>query len=75
MTNDGKKADRDIRPTLAEIIVLCRTDLEVLYNLQYLFRVDAESPEKRLQYAELLFTQVKRLDETICGRLPAVLER
>jgi len=46
MTNDGKTANHDIRPTLAEIIVLCRTDLEVLYNLQYLIRVDAESPER-----------------------------
>ena len=36
----------DIRPTTEEIIALCKSDLEVLYNLEFLFRVDAEDSDR-----------------------------
>jgi hypothetical protein len=69
MTNEKPAEDAHIRPSAAEILVLCRTDLEVLYNLQYLFRTDSENGANRRLYTEMLLTQVKRMDELICGKI------
>jgi hypothetical protein len=69
MTNEKPAEDTDIRSSAAEILVLCRTDLEILYNLHYLFRTDSEIDANRRLYTEMLLTQVRRMDELICGKI------
>jgi hypothetical protein len=71
MTNEKPAEDAGICPSAAEILVLCRTDLEILYNLQYLFKIDSENDANRRVYTEMLLTQVKRMDELICGKIQA----
>jgi hypothetical protein len=65
--------DNDIRPTAEEIISLCRSDLEAMYNLEYLFRIDAEAPANILEYARLMSLHLKRMEGMLCSRLPKML--
>ena len=65
----------DIRPTAEEIIALCKSDLEVLYNLEFLFRVDAEDSDRVRVYARLMSLHLERIDQILCGKLPAPASR
>lgn len=73
MNPNGHSPSPDIRPSPAEIIAICRTDLEILYNLHYLLRLEADTPEQVHRYAELIFGQVRNIDDVICSRLAQVL--
>jgi hypothetical protein len=37
-------------------LVICRTDLEALFNLQDLFRADADRPDSTRWYSELMLS-------------------
>jgi hypothetical protein len=65
----------DIRPTTEEIIALCKSALEVLYNLEFLFRVDAEDSDRVRVYAQLMSLHLERMDQILCGKLPAPASR
>jgi hypothetical protein len=69
MTKSGSRKAGDIRPTVEEIISLSKSDLEVMFNLQYLFRVDAYSPDKILVYAHLMYQHLERMEKILVGKL------
>jgi hypothetical protein len=69
MTNsEGPKA-ADVKPTFEEIVSLCRSDLEVLFNPQYLFEVDAGSPDKILIYAHLMYEHLERMEKILLAKV------
>ncbi len=70
MKNGDAPTPDDLLPTPEEIIALCRSDLEVLYNLEFLFRADAEDSEKVRVYAQLMSLHIERMDQILCGKLP-----
>jgi len=67
MKNGGSPIADDIRPTPEEIIALCRSDLEVLYNLEFLFLADAEDSDRVRVYADLMSLHLERMDRILCG--------
>jgi hypothetical protein len=69
MTKSGSRKAGDIRPTVEEIISLSKSDLEVMFNLQYLFRVDANSPDKILVYAHLMYQHLERMEKILVSKL------
>jgi hypothetical protein len=69
VTNSESPKAADIRPTVEEIISLCRSDLEVMFNLQYLFKVDAHSPDNVLAYAHLMYQHLERMEKILVGKL------
>jgi hypothetical protein len=69
MKNSDAPIAADIRPTVEEIISLCRMDLEVLFNLQYLFMVDAHAPDKVVAYADLMSQHLERMEAILCAKL------
>jgi hypothetical protein len=71
MINEKAAENADIPSSAGETLVRCRTDLEILYNLQYLFRFDSENDANRRLYTEMLLAQVKKMDDLICGKIHA----
>ena len=67
-------AKGDARATIEEVLVVCRTDLEVLFNLQYLFRADADRPDFTRWYSELMLSNLNRLNELLCQPLEKSIE-
>jgi hypothetical protein len=59
----------DTRPTVEEIITLCISDLEVMLNLQYLFMVDADAPDKVRVYAQLMGQHLERMESILLATL------
>jgi hypothetical protein len=59
----------DIKPTVEEIVTLCRSELEVMFNLQYLFMVDAHSPDKVRAYAQLMRKHLERMESILLAKL------
>jgi hypothetical protein len=45
------------------------SDLEVMFNLQYLFKVDAHSPDKVLAYSYLMYEHLERMEKILFGKL------
>jgi hypothetical protein len=72
MENGDAPIPDDIRPTPKEIIALCRSDLEVMYNLEFLFRADAEDSGKVRVYADLMSQHLERVNKILCGKLPTL---
>jgi hypothetical protein len=67
-------AKGDVRATIEEVMVLCRTDLEALFNLQYLFCADADRPESTRWYSELMLSYLNRMNELLCQTLQKSIE-
>ena len=67
-------AKGDVRATIEEVLVVCRTDLEALFNLQYLFRADADHPDSTRWYSELMLSHLNRMNELLCQTLAKSLE-
>jgi hypothetical protein len=40
-----------------------------MFNLQYLFRVDANSPDKILVYAHLMYQHLERMEKILVSKL------
>ena len=68
-------AKGDGRATIEEVLVVCRTDLEALFNLQYLFRADADRPDSTRWYSELMLLHLTRMNELLCQTLQKSIER
>jgi len=69
MTKSGSRKAGDFSLTVEEIISLSKSDLEVMFNLQHLFRVDANSPDKILVYAHLMYQHLERMEKILVGKL------
>ena len=65
----------DVRATIEKVLVVCRTDLEVLFNLQYLFCADADRPDSTRWYSELMLAHLNRMNELLCQTLEKSIER
>lgn len=59
----------NIKPTVEEIVTLCRSDLDVMFNLQYLFMVDAHSPDQVRVYAQMMHEHLKRMGSILLATL------
>ena len=64
----------DARATIEEVLVICRTDLEALFNLQYLLRADADRPDSTRWYSELMLSHLTRMNELLCQTLEKSIE-
>jgi hypothetical protein len=69
MTHTENPKAANMRPTVDEVVSLCRSDLEVMFNLQYLFQVDAHSPDKVLAYANLMCQHLERMEKILVSKL------
>jgi hypothetical protein len=58
-----------IQPTVEEIVTLCRSDLQVMFNLQYLFMVDARSADKVREYAQIMHEHLGRMESILLAKL------
>jgi hypothetical protein len=67
-------AQGDARATIEEVLVICRTDLEALFNLQFLFRADADRPDSTRWYSELMLSHLTRMNELLCQTLEKSIE-